>query len=244
MRTARSRRRAGVTLMELLIAVTLVSLLSVGMLFAIRVGLNALERTNAQLMGNRRVLGAQRAIDQQISGMIPVTCGGGPVRPGVPKTIAVLFFQGESQSMRFVSSHSLEEASRGYPRLLEYAVIPGKDGMGVRLIVNEYLYVGPQSIAPFCGAPGRPVEPGPRSFVLADRLARCVFRYQARDLLTGRLSWQPVYAGIEPPPAIRIDMAPLEGDRSRLQMATLTVPVRVTRNPMLEYKDVEDEEQQ
>jgi prepilin-type N-terminal cleavage/methylation domain-containing protein len=243
MRAARSRRCAGVTLIELLIAVTLVSLLSMGMLFAIRVGLNALERTNAQMMGNRRVLGAQRAIDQQISGMIPVTCGGGPVRPGAPRSTADLFFQGQPQSMRFVSSHSLEEASRGYARLLEYGVVPGQDGMGVRLIVNEYLYVGPPSIAPFCGAPGRSVEPGPRSFVLADRLARCVFRYQARDALTGQPSWQPVFAGIEPPPAIRIEMTPLQGDRSRLQMATLTVPVRVTRNPMLEYKDIEDEEQ-
>ncbi len=40
-------KRRGMTLIELLIAVSLVSLLSVGMLFSIRVGLGALEGSSA-----------------------------------------------------------------------------------------------------------------------------------------------------------------------------------------------------
>ena len=82
------RRDAGVTLMEVLIAVTLLSLLSTGMLLAIRIGLSALGKTNEKLMYNRRVAGAQRILEQELQGMIPVVapCGGSGLRFG--------FFQG------------------------------------------------------------------------------------------------------------------------------------------------------
>jgi prepilin-type N-terminal cleavage/methylation domain-containing protein len=248
----RCRRRAGVTLIEMLVAVTLVSLLSVAMLFAIRVGLNALERTNDQLIANRRVLGAQRAIDQQIAGFIPVqaVCGG-PLQPS--RASGMLFFHGEPRSMRFVTSYSLEEAGRGYPRILEYAVIPGREA-GVRLIVNEHPYTGPQSLAFFClgpgadpvtGAPGlrfRPVEPMPRSFVLADRLVQCSLSYQVRHPVSGVRQWRPAYTGPEPPVAIRLEMTPLEVDASRVRMASITAPLRVTRSAQVVYKDIDDEE--
>ena len=56
-------------------------------------------------------------------------------------------FQGDPQTMRFVSSYSLTEAARGLPRLLEYQVIPGEDGNSVRLVVNEIVYTGPVKYA-------------------------------------------------------------------------------------------------
>jgi len=49
--------RAGVTLIEVLVAITLLSLLSVAMLFALRIGLMAYSKTNAKLMDDRRVAG-------------------------------------------------------------------------------------------------------------------------------------------------------------------------------------------
>jgi prepilin-type N-terminal cleavage/methylation domain-containing protein len=249
---SRGRARAGVTLIELLVAVTLVSLLSAAMLMAIRAGLNALERTNAQLLANRRVLGAQRALDQQIAGLMPVAavCGGaGQAARGV----AMIFFQGDPRSMRFLSSYSLEEAGRGYPRILEYAVIPGREA-GVRLIVNEHPYAGRGSLGMFClgegadpitGARGlrfRPVEPTPRSFVLADQLAQCRFVYQVRHPSSGALEWRAAHSGPQPPAAIRIEITPLEADASRVRMGTVTVPVRVSRDAQVEYKDIDDEE--
>ena len=54
------RREAGVTLIELTVAVTLLSLLSLGMVMAMRVGLSAYAKTESKLMDNRRVAGAQR----------------------------------------------------------------------------------------------------------------------------------------------------------------------------------------
>ena len=61
MSTSKSSKRRlnserGVTLVELLIAVTLVALLSMGMLFAMRTGLGALSSTNTRLHDNRRVM--------------------------------------------------------------------------------------------------------------------------------------------------------------------------------------------
>ena len=60
----------------------------------------------------------------------------------------------ECETMRFVTSYSLNEAARGVPRILEYRVIPGDNGNGVRLIVNETLYTGPLSTAGFCAGFG------------------------------------------------------------------------------------------
>ena len=114
----RSSRERGLTLMEVLITVSLVGLMSIGILMSIRVGLNAMDKTNKLLMANRRVLGAQRILEQQVMGIMPAKaeCRAAPDRPGA----MMIFFQGEMQSMRFVSSYSIQEAGRGYPRILEF----------------------------------------------------------------------------------------------------------------------------
>src|SRR6185295_16876718 len=123
------KRQAGVTLMELMIAVTLLSLLSVGLLFALRIGLTAYSKTQTRLMDNRRVAGAQRILEQQLEGMMPVVapCGAGPQGGGTNTA----FFQGEPQTMRLVSTFSLQQAWRGQPQILEVFQIPGADGRGV-----------------------------------------------------------------------------------------------------------------
>ena len=167
----------GITLIEMLIAVTLLSLLSVAVLFGMRIGLNAMERSNDRLMTNRKVLGVERVLTQQIAGMMPVMadCVTNPQAP--PARLP--FFQGEPETMRFVSSYSLNEAGRGYPRVLEYQVIAGENGAGVRLIVNESWYSGPTSAGsilhrglsgPDSGIADDAISPGPdRIIVLCDR---------------------------------------------------------------------------
>src|SRR5436305_2481508 len=103
-------RRAGVTLMELLIAVTLFSLLSLAMMYAFRIGLMAYSKTQTRLMDNRRVAGAQRILEQQIQGMIPVVAACGAAKTP--------FFQAEAEAMRLVSAFSLQDASRGMAQIL------------------------------------------------------------------------------------------------------------------------------
>lgn len=241
-RPIRNRRRRGVTLMELLIVVTLLGLMTTGMLFAIRIGLTTMERTGARFSGHRLVLGAERALEQQVAGIIPVT-----FECGSPNGARMLFFSGEPDSVRFVTSHSLEEAGRGYPRIVEYLVIPGERGEGVRLVLNEYHYTGPLSLQPFCLGPGTdpltqgprlaPPRLGPRPFVLADRLKSCRISYLLRGP-RGEKIWLPRKAGRMLPDAIHFEMTPLEPDPSRLRMGPVTLPVRANRDPEEFYHDL------
>jgi prepilin-type N-terminal cleavage/methylation domain-containing protein len=232
-------RRKGVTLIELLIAMTLLSLLVGSILTALRVGLNALDKVNAKLMMNRRAISAQRILASEIGGLMPVAGEFAPA-PGAPPS-RFLFFQGDPETMRFVSSYSLREAGRGYPQILEFQVMPGEKA-GVRLIVNELLYTGPASGNQVClgftqdPATGmqrtrfRPVEAGPRSFVLADRLAYCRFLYQEIPQQPGPPArWLSEWVRPEWPKAVRIEMGPLEPDPTRVLPATLTMPVRPAR---------------
>jgi len=237
------RSESGVTLLELLIAVSLVSLLSTGILLALRVGINAMEKTNNRLLDNRRVTAVQRILEQQVAGLMPVVadCPTGPAAAPV----RILFFQGAPQTMRFVSSYSLEEGARGYPRILEYQVLPTEAMDAVRLVVNELLYWGPASTGALCLGPSperpgilfRPVQVGPQSFVLADRLAFCRFSYLERLPPPAPARWTPVWTRPDLPAAIRVEMARKEEDPSRLPLLAATLAVRVTKLPGLVYAD-------
>ncbi len=223
--------RAGVTLMELLIAVTLLSLLSVGLLFALRIGMTAYSRTQARLMDNRRVMGAQRILEQELEGMIPVVSNCMEARTA--------FFQGSSQSMRLVSSFSLQGAWRGRPQVLEIFVAPGSDGSGVRLLVNETPYTGPAAMGKLCGGGGAfGPSVGPNSFVLADKLAYCRFNYLARpkDMMMAAI-WSPQFGSQTWPQAVRIEMAPSQPDRGRLQPISTVAPLRIYRAAEVVYVD-------
>jgi general secretion pathway protein J len=228
----RRRTQSGVTLMELLIAVTLLSMVMVGLMFALRIGLNAYQKTQQHLMDNRRVAGAQRILTEQLEGMIPMkaNCGGKDLTP---------FFQGEPDRMRLISTYSLQEAWRGRPQILEIFVIPGEES-GVRLVVNEIPYLHPQQAGSLCLSQGKylPVSAGSKSFVLADKLAFCRFTYewQPDDILKYPI-WGPIFTGRHWPSAIRIQMAPLEPDPAKLQPITVTAPLRFHRLPEILYDD-------
>src|SRR2546430_17234075 len=103
------RREAGVTLIELMIAITLVSAISAGMLMAMRTSLLTLDKTTARLQLNRRVMSVEQIMSRQIGGLMPVLgrCPG-PVFVGTPTTL------------RMVSSYSMSEGARGEPRILMY----------------------------------------------------------------------------------------------------------------------------
>jgi general secretion pathway protein J len=228
----RRRTQSGVTLMELLIAVTLFSMIMVGILFALRIGLNTYQKAQQHLMDNRRVAGAQRILTEQLEGMIPMqaACGGKGLTP---------FFQGEPDRMRLISTFSLQEAWRGRPQILEIFVIPGEES-GYRLVVNEIPYVQPKQAGQLCIGPGKylPVSAGPKSFVLADKLAYCRFTYSWQpDEILKYSEWGPIFTGRHWPNAVRIQMAPLEPDPSKLQPITVTAPLRFHRLPEIQYVD-------
>ncbi len=236
-------RESGVTLIEVLIAVSLLSLLSVGALMAMRIGLSTMDKTDTHLEHNRRVANSQKILENEISGFIPTNAMWHPA-PQVFEPMP--FAQWESQSMRFVTSYSLRDAWRGSPQIAAFTVIPGDHNQGVRLIVNETSYTGPpQTGLMIAGFDDRhfplfaPITPGSESFVLADRLAYCRFRYlEPRTDPPGRV-WRDDWVLPRQlfPLGIRVEMAPLDDTPSELRVSTVTIPLVSTRSPGLAYTD-------
>jgi prepilin-type N-terminal cleavage/methylation domain-containing protein len=244
----RRNSQSGMTLIEVTIAVLLFSILSVGILLALRVGINSMERANDRLMANRRAAYAVRILESQLNGFVPQVADF-RLTPQSPM-MSVPFFQGEMTNMRFVSTYSLQDASRGFPQILEFTVIPGVDGRGVRLIVNELPYTGPVSTGSVClgydvdpvtrtrFAIFRPIVPSPASFVLADKLAYCRFFYEAPRLGIKPAFWTNHWASESNYPlGIRVEMAPLDPDPARLQPMTVTTAVHVNKMVGVEYAD-------
>lgn len=229
-------RERGFTLIELMVSITLVAAISVGMLMTMRTSLTTLDRVDSRLQSNRRVMSVEQILSRELSGVMPVlgdcrTSDGG-IRPRVP------IFNGTGQALLLVSSYSLAEGARGYARLLALEVIPSDRG-GVRLIVNESLYTGPASTAPFCfdgaAAPGPPT---PESFVLADRLAFCRISYQEYLPQTPHLQkWLEVWNKPDLPSAVHVEMTPLIADPASLPLVSVTVPIHVTREVLSPYAD-------
>ena len=246
MRTRRSE--AGVTLIEVIVAVTLLSVLSVAMLFAMRIGLMTFQKANGKLMENRRVAGAQRILEDQIEGLMPVVAPCAGMEGGAGPKFS--FFQGQPQSLRLVSAFSLQQGWRGQAQILEMAVIPGEKGVGVRLIVNELPFTGPANAGRLCrgmvpdpemGTPipqFAPVEASPSSFVLADKLEFCRFSFLTPNRQPSLPpAWQPSWSRPGWPRGVRIEMAPLQLDSSTLQPITVTAPIRLHLSPEIPYVD-------
>jgi prepilin-type N-terminal cleavage/methylation domain-containing protein len=241
------KSQSGVTLIEVLIAVSLLSLLTVGMLIAMHLGLSTMDKTDSRLVKNRRVVNARKIIESEIDGFTSSVA----VLQSAPNVIrSVPFFQAEAQSMRFVSSFSLEDAWRGKLQIVAMQVIPGENHEGVRLIVNETPYTGPlaagltilaieqdpltmRSVTRFA-----PIVPGPQSFVLADRLKFCRFSYLERRNTAPFQAWVQELAGPQLLPlGVRIEMAPLDTATTDLHVTAVTVPLSINPIPGVPYGD-------
>lgn len=238
------KSNSGITLVEILIAVSLLSLLSVGMLVAMRLGLSTMDRTDAHLVKNRRAATTSGIIESEISGFMFSEAN---YRPSPQAIRRVLFLQAESQSMRFVTSFSVENAWRGRPQIAALTVIPGENNRGVRLIVNETPWTGPdqagQMIAGIETAAPRivhyaPIEAGSQSFVLADKLASCSFSWLEPLPRAPFQRWRPDWIRQDVLPlAVRIEMTPLDTTPADLHISTVTVPFGVNLQPGSDYVD-------
>ncbi|MEO5923492.1 MAG: prepilin-type N-terminal cleavage/methylation domain-containing protein [Bryobacteraceae bacterium] len=230
------KRQAGFTLIEMLIAISLVAVISAGLLTTMRNGLLTMQKTQQRLGENRRALGIQDFISRQIGGAMPVKgrCGAGDVFSTRE------LFRGTDTAMLLVSNESMEEGSRGRPRIALYQVRENRDGT-VRLEVTEQPFVSPISAAPFCGLDladiHSPANANP-PFVLLDHLAYCRFVYRNLNLETlfGR---EMMDAWVRPylPHSIRIELAPAANSDVRMPVGGITIPLRIGRDPGMDYFD-------
>jgi hypothetical protein len=85
-----------------------------------------------------------------------------------------------------------------------------------------------------------PVVAGPHSFVLADKLAYCRFVYLTPPPTPEGLEfWTPHWIKPGWPLAVRIEMAPLEPDPSRLQPISVVAPIFIRRSLEVPYADTD-----
>ena len=115
---------------------TLLSLLSVGVLFGLRIGLNAMERTNDRLMTNRRVLGVERVLDAADRRL---HAGHGRLRHDSRRRRlrGFRFFKASRRRCASSRPYSLNEGGAWLSAHSRVSGDPGRKGRGVRLIVNE-----------------------------------------------------------------------------------------------------------
>ena len=221
------KNQRGFTLIELMIAVTLVAAISTGMLLAMRTGLMTLEKVDTRLQDNRRVVALQQMLVRQLSSVIPAVGQCGPNRAAL--------FSGTAQALRMVTSYSLADGARGYPQLVDLEVLPDPEG-GFRLIENEHFYFSPFSAVAFCDPQGVT----PQSFEIAHGLAVCRISYREYipEAPNGG-SWLTGWNRPNLPAALRIEMTPLRVDPSRLMLQTVNIPIRVNREVLGQYDDIQ-----
>ena len=238
--STRATASRGLTLMEVLVAITLLSLLSVGLLMSLRVGARAWETAHTSLMLDRRIASANAIFHAALEGAAPALAEFERARMGTATT--VVFFEGLPESMRFASAYSLESGPRGGLRIIELQVVAGPRGR--RVLFNDLPYEGPRQAGGFItGAVEEPpnaelrlfwapIQPLPTSFIIADELESCSFSYYLQEASDQPGRWLPAW-----PQAMRIPFAVAiqivgRGDSARLRPVSITVPIRSRMRPL------------
>ena len=214
-------------------------LLLVSLMIAVVAFIIFVERSERRIpiQSAKRVVG--RSIRQASNSFLPLKVNSGGVMPVMSDCGGagrIPIFLGTSDALRLVTSYSMAEGARGYPQFDEFRVVRGDEG--VRLIVTEHLYTSPSSTAPFCGGEQPMVDINPSSFIVADRLASCVFSY--RETLPDAppsAKWLPGWDKAELPGAVKIEMTPLDSSPALLPVMNVTVPIHVTRQVRPTYDD-------
>lgn len=225
--------RAGLTLIEVLVSVSLLALLAVGMTSALSMATGSWNSVRERLTLDRRVSSLNQMLHAHFAGVVPVLA-----RPRREVGVAESpFFHGEPDQMRFVSSYSMYEGVRGGLHIVELNTMRTTEGL--RLVLTESPYLGAMSVGRFVRGSERsgrflrilfdPVRPREDSLIVADRLGDIEFAYRAepegpndRD----EMEWTPTWDNSRQlPSAIRVRLVAAE-DQARLQPVTIVSQVR------------------
>ena len=226
-RTARSvSATAGMSLIEITVAVALLGLLSAGIFTAFQVGASSWQSTRDRLMLDRRIATANAILHGTLSGIVPIRAEVPPGRPEQGRRFA--FFQGEPRSMRFVTSYSVTTGVRGGLLITEMQVVSYERGL--RVLLNQSPYLGPRSagffVAGFFQDPLRgrqraryiPIQPRATSLIIVDELQDCRFAFLEQPPGVERpTKWGPEWTDLlRLPEAVAIHVTP-KGGETRLR---------------------------
>jgi len=208
----------GFTLLELLVSMTVVSLLATTVLFSWRIAAGAWGRASQLVENQRRVAAAHQVLEGQIAEMVSYA-------PWRRQGIADVFFQGEGQTARFLSHYSLTHRARSGLYRIEYQIAEAGDGTR-QLLMNEVpapnpeesglLLVGTEQNPQGLLRHFAPFERKPETRVLLDELSEAHFEYYRPAGPWGPGSWLAEWfgRGNELPRAMAIRLTPKAGNGS------------------------------
>ncbi len=231
---------AGVTLIELLVALTLLGLISTALLAALSSAVNGWRVTSQQISVSRNTSNLNAVLHSAITSLVPYRPA-----PSANQGGQLLFFQGDFQVMCWISTFSPRRGARSGLRLLAFRVV--SDSSGVHLILSDKPCPDPQGlrqlvtgIAPN-SLPGTapqlhfmPVVQETDSMTLAENLSACNFRYLRKTLLPKESTqWVSKWTDRERLPlAVQIEISDSnrEGLPGRLRHITVTsqIPAALT----------------
>ena len=134
---------AGFTLMEVLVSITLMSLISVAIYYGYRIGLDSWSRAEKSLERERNVQFVLDLMSRQLGSMVPYYS-----RQALDGAfVDVLLFNGTEQGVRFVTTFSVESRSAAGLRLVEYFLGSSREGSGRALLLNEKLLPDDRNLA-------------------------------------------------------------------------------------------------
>ena len=189
-RRPRSRSVAGLTLVEVTVAIALLGLVAVAAVTATGAGVQAWLAARETTALDRRSHNWNDRLHAAIAAMIPMAAFSGP--SGNPGR---LFFQGTPEGMRFVTGHAPTSGGRGGVRLVE--IRSESRGGQTSLVLRDApcpdaITLGALLEAPLRSSlgtqPNLALEPGTGrvwSGVVAEGLAECDFRYLAGPVRPG-----------------------------------------------------------
>ena len=155
--------QAGFTLLEMIIAVTLVALLAVGLWAIFRVSIHSWSRGTEYMDANQRHRSIMNLVHKQMASAY------GLIAPDQQVPGGVLLFNGTENSVQFLSLNSLRFQESPGLTLVSYEVDPDAAG-SYSLVEKESRYLGQ---APEEG----PFSTGSKAIPIFENLTSCIFEY-------------------------------------------------------------------
>ncbi len=239
---------AGMTLIEVLVAVALMAMLSVGLFTSLQIGATSWITTQDALMLDRRVATANSLLHALLVSMVPIET---VTPPGSELgRYKFLFFQGEPRAMRFVSSHSMTGGARGGLQLTELRVATQQGSL--RVLLNQSLYQGSLSLGELVtgrvavqGMRGgrlrfRRIRALPTTLIAVDQLRSCRFSYLPRGRRNEPATWVPIWDERDKlPAAVRIELVSSEKARKKARALPVSITAAVRSEKVRELTQAE-----
>jgi type II secretory pathway component PulJ len=185
--------------MELLISMTVLSLLATTILFSWRIAAGAWQKASTHLERSRTVLAVNQLLEEQIASMVPYRVA---TSSGTP----ALFFQGEGQTARFLSRYSMAGRANSGLYRIEYQIFDAPDGTK-QLLMNEYAVRSREELGSLMTAPEpslaeqlfrfAPFQNTAQTFTLLNGLKDCRFEYYKPPIQLEPGSWVSLWSSIQ-----------------------------------------------